>query len=178
MTKGELELMRAMLREELAPVIKRVEVLEEGRRNHSIQVRAIKTQDLPLMQSETKLALKDESEAMGLAFNRMAIFVNDIAENVATVAKDVTTIKDQQTPRSVVKIADQTGRVSERPASQVAAESSLRTEKTAIDVAADTTLAKNNSAAAKKVGTATLVVSGLFGLLEIIKFIASVLPHQ
>lgn len=157
MTKGELDLMRAMLREELEPVKeeqaaqgRRISDLEKAKRTHSGQIAAVKTQDIARLQSEAKLDRKGDNEAIGVAFDRMAIFVNDIAENVST-------IKEQLQPRSIVELPDGRGGTSVRPASVVAAESSVRTEnkqegiaKVVLDTALDATKAVTNSASVQK----------------------------
>jgi len=129
MTPGEMQLMREMLREEIQPVReeqveqgKRIKALEDAKRSHSMRVRAITTEQIPLAKSEARLERKGDNEAIGVAFDRMAAFMNDLAETAAR-------IEVKQSPVTVT-LSDGTGRTSERPASLVAAESSVRTENT------------------------------------------------
>ena len=151
--------------------------LERARRSHSIQVRAITKEALPRIQSEAKLERKGDNEAIGVAFDRMAAFMNDLAETAVR-------IEGKQSPVTV-KLSDSTGRTSERPASLVAAESSVRTEKTtnqiqgttaAIQVAANRsdTQSLDAAKASQRAFITTLVTGALIGIWHAYQFIAHI----
>ncbi len=114
--------------------------------------------------------------------------VRHLSTSLESVASDLQSVKEQIQPRSIVEVRDERGSTSMRPASLVAAESSIRTEnaqqgiaKVVLDAALDTTQAKNSAAAAKKRSTATLVtmlvqaiIVGIWGAWQAIQHFSPV----
>lgn len=138
------------VRDELEELAKRTRALEDAKRKHSGEVQAITKVAIPQMQSEADRIRKGDMGAVADAFDKMAHVVNDVADNVAAMRTEIQ-------PRAVVSLQDGKGGTSVRPASLVAAESSIRTEnkqdgmaKVVLDVALDTADAKKDSADAKK----------------------------
>ncbi len=124
MTPAELQLMRMMLREEIEPVREdvrklsdRTTRLEAKSGQLSGQQRAVTKQMLPQLASSVEDSRRGDAAGMSAAFNRLA-------DAVAEIRADMQ-------PRAVVELSDGRGGKSIRPASLVAAESSVRTENTA-----------------------------------------------
>lgn len=175
MTPREIELLRVMLREEvtiaiapvkaeLADLGERTKKLEDAKRKHSGEVHAITRVAIPQMQSEAERIRRGDMGGIADAFDKMVHVVNDVADNVSAMRTELQ-------PRATLALPDGKGGTSIRPASLVAAESSVRTEvkqdgiaKVVVDAAIDTTKAKNDAASAKKRITVTmigLIVQGL-----------------
>jgi hypothetical protein len=150
MTPAELNLMRMMLREEidgaispvradLAKLTERTTKLEETDRKHSGQHRAVTKEIIPQLKSAAEESQRGTTAGIADAFNKMVHVVSDLGDAVARVEAGLQ-------PRALVELPDGKGGTSVRPASLVAAESSVRTEnkqesigKIVLDSALDTT---------------------------------------
>lgn len=159
MTPRELDLMRQMLREEIEPVrnqvadlATRTKALEEADKTFktklSGQHRAVTKELIPQLRSEAEAIRKGDMGAVADAFNRMGHVVADLAETASRI--------EQNSNRSLVELPDGKGGTSVRPASLVAAESSVRAEnnqaglaKVVLGAAIDTTTAKDTAASVK-----------------------------
>lgn len=140
MTPRELELVGAMvrdavtsavapLREEVADIAKRTKSLEQKDAKHSGQFRAVTKEVIPRALSESKHEIDGANAGIADTLTRFGLVLNDMGDTIAEVRTDVSTIKDQIQPRATMELTDGK-KTSIKPASIVAAESSLRTEDT------------------------------------------------
>jgi hypothetical protein len=180
MTPGEQNLMRMILREEidtaitpvredLAKLTERTSKLEktdaEIQKKVSGQHRAVTKEIIPQLQSAAEDARRGDMAGVGDAFNKIVYVLADMGDSIAQM-------RAEMQPRAVVELPDGKGGTSVRPASLVAAESSVRTEnrqeslaKLTLDASIDTTKAKDNSADAKKAAQRAFVTSLVFGVV-------------
>lgn len=86
--------------------------------------RTVTTELLPRLKSEVTLERKGDNEAIGVAFDRMVHFVNDLAENVSDIKSGVAEIVQ----RGQLEVKDPKGGTSIVPALHVNTAATLRTE--------------------------------------------------
>ena len=125
------------------------EALKESDAKRSGQHKLVTREILPRALSDSKAEREGENAGIATA-------LNNFAGVVETLTAKVEAMESNMQPRAVVALPDGKGGRSIRPASLVAAESSVRTEnkqdslaKVILDSALDTTKAKDSSAAAQ-----------------------------
>ncbi len=162
----------------LEPIVVRLGKLEGADRQHE---RGVRDARVEVVRSEHDI--KAETNDVVLAAVRHCTGAMQAMTTEFKAIKEAQARIETNSNRSLVALPDGQGGTSVRPASMVAAESSVRTEnkqdsigRVVLDAALDTTKAKDNSAAAKRRGTATLIVTVVVALWHIYVQIAH--AHQ
>lgn len=168
---------------------RRLTELEKKDSQRSGQHHAVTTEIVPRAVSEMKAARDGDNAGIAAA-------VNSLGRTLTEVAQRTERIEAELQPRATVELPDGKGGKSIRPASLVAAESSVRTEnkqeiiankqdsigKMVLDAALETTKAKDSAVSTKRRATVTLVVGLIAGAAEIYSVISHALaasgaPH-
>ena len=184
MTPGEMQLLRAMLREEideaLTPVRKEVKdlaartrTLEETDRKHSGQHRAVTRELIPQLKSNVESARLGDLAGIADAYGRIVHLVNDMSDTVARIEK-----------RGLVEVKDETGATSIVPTALVAKKAAEGAEAAAV-AGAHAALSSNRKAdaiqiAADRADTHSLSAKrwAKFGpIIAIVQTILTILYH-
>lgn len=125
--------------------------------------------------SESQHELDGTNAGLAKFVERLAYVVNDSNERAARTEEAIARIAIDMQPRAMVALTDTHGRVSERPASVVAAESSVRTEGTANQIQGQAKALQvgvdrsdTQSLAAAKWSKRNAIATGIVGVLTAI----------
>lgn len=149
----------------LDPFVKRIEKLERVDTQHAAGIRDARVE---VTRSHAEIE-KSTTETLLAAARHTTGAIEALTGEVQDVKKR---LEDNLQPRALVELPDGKGGKSIRPASLVAAESSVRTENaqkgmvtTVLNAALETTTAKDNAAAAKRRATITMIAIIVQGVL-------------